>query len=238
MMDWANDFLERCLSGIPEGKYERRLQKELEGHLAALETDLTAAGYAPEEARAEAVRRMGDPAALNRDYLAQWLRRPERLGYDFLTCFRGSLWAGVWYVGAFLLLGLIGFAYDRGDIPFPMLSSNPSWRIIAGIVMFLCAYLADAAFLRRTFRGRKRKRLLITLGLLLAWVCEKGVIMLISTLLYGFLPLPELMYRIAYGGDQSAPWFKYYYLIWTFCACFPLGWLFGGGEKEKRRLAA
>ena len=61
-MNRTNEFLERCLTGIPESRFAHRLRKELRSHLADLEADLTAAGYAPEEARAEAVRRMGDPA--------------------------------------------------------------------------------------------------------------------------------------------------------------------------------
>lgn len=41
MLNRVDKFLEQCLSGIPEGRYSARLRKELEGHLAALEADLT-----------------------------------------------------------------------------------------------------------------------------------------------------------------------------------------------------
>ena len=64
-MDWAEDYIGQCLLYIPKSKYRNRLQSELADHLTQLAADLEGAGYAPEEARAEALRQMGEAAALN-----------------------------------------------------------------------------------------------------------------------------------------------------------------------------
>lgn len=156
MLNRAEDFLEQCLSGIPEGKYERRLRKELEGHLAALEADLTDAGYSQEEARAEAIRRMGDPAALNGSYRAEWRRRPERFGHDLMACFCCSLLAGICYVST--SVALIPFlhlwwAIHPYEFSFEMANDAALWTLF-GVGLFLGTYLADAALLRNHFRPR------------------------------------------------------------------------------------
>lgn len=75
MNDWMNEFLTRCLDGVPEGSYRNRTEKELTDHLLELLRDLERAGYAPEEARSLAQARMGDPAELARRYLREWRRR-------------------------------------------------------------------------------------------------------------------------------------------------------------------
>lgn len=237
MLDWADDFLRQCFGRIPEGRYSERLRSELETHLTALARDLTEAGYDREDARAEALRRMGDPAGLNRSYRESWLRQPECRAHDAGKMFFGCVIAGACYIAAFIVLGMIGFTYD-GESPdrisIPLLSANPLPRIIFGTVLFLCAYPAATIYLRAVFRGRRNERVLITLGLLMTWVCEKLSILLLSSLIYGISPfsLSELMYRIAYGGDQSAPWFKLPYIILTFAGCFVLGWLAGFGKND------
>ena len=67
-MDWAKEYIRRCLSGIPKSEYRNRLQSELADHLALLVSDLEGVGYAPEEARTEALRQMGDAKELNAGY--------------------------------------------------------------------------------------------------------------------------------------------------------------------------
>lgn len=74
MNNWINDFLFRCLEGIPEGSYRTWTEKELEDHLLALCRDLEEAGYPPPEARALAAAHMGDPAELARRYIREWRR--------------------------------------------------------------------------------------------------------------------------------------------------------------------
>lgn len=83
MNNWINDFVSRCLEGVPEGDYRARTAKELQDHLLSLEQGLTEAGYAPEEARALAQSRMGDPAELARHYAREWRRR-ARLRWPFI----------------------------------------------------------------------------------------------------------------------------------------------------------
>lgn len=75
MNNWINDFLSRCLEGIPEGSYRARTEKELEDHLLALCRDLEEAGYTLPETRALAAARMGDPSELARRYIREWRRR-------------------------------------------------------------------------------------------------------------------------------------------------------------------
>lgn len=237
MLDWADDFFQQCFDCIPEGRYYKRLRSELEIHLTALTHDLSEAGYSQAEARAEALRQMGDPAELNRSYREAWLRQPEYRALVAGKMFWGCILAGFCYIVAFLALCMIGFTYDAmypGRTNIPLLSGDPLPRIIFGAVLFLCAYLANAIYLRIVFRRHRNKYVLITTGLLMTWVCEKASILLLSSLVYGIPPfmLPELMYRIAYGGDQSAPWFQVPYIIWTFAGCFVLGWLFCFGRRD------
>ena len=112
-MDRAEDYIRRCLSGIPKSKYRKRLQSELADHLALLIRDLETVGYSTDEARTEALRQMGESGALNEGYRAEWLRQPERrrylIGYTIGTV-----------LGVFLLLvvlwqgvGLIRAAVHR-----------------------------------------------------------------------------------------------------------------------------
>ena len=72
MKNWTEELIGQCLEGVPEGSYRERTKKELEDHLLALCRDLEEAGYAPEEARALAAARMGDPAELARRYIREW----------------------------------------------------------------------------------------------------------------------------------------------------------------------
>lgn len=74
-MDWMEEFIGRCLEGVPRGKYRARTEQELGDHLEALCRDLERSGYPPEEARAQAVSRMGDPAELARRCAEEWRRR-------------------------------------------------------------------------------------------------------------------------------------------------------------------
>ena len=246
MLNWANEFLERCLAGIPEGRYARRLRKELEGHLAALEADLTAAGCAPEEAQAEAVRRMGDPAALNGSYRAEWRRKPERVlaaagqvTLDLVACLTASLVAGIFYLAAMFVLLVIHY-YSSSKL-FPTLSWHQNELILSsldGIALFLGTYLIDRALLRTLFSGRKDLQRMVTLGLLLTWLCEKLAILAGSSDLFGIplTALPELIGMIAESNDffKIAPWVNVPYCIWTLIGCFVLGRLFGGEERKKR----
>lgn len=101
MNHWTDEFVSRCLKGVPEGDYRTRTAKELQDHLLTLERSLEEAGYAPEEARALAQSRMGDPAELARRYALEWRRRmrPCRLFaygtllFGLCVCAAGYLYA-------------------------------------------------------------------------------------------------------------------------------------------------
>lgn len=75
MKNWTDDFLTRCLEGVPRGDYRDRTEKELQDHLLALSRDLKGTGYSAEEAQSLAQARMGDPAELAHRYVREWRRR-------------------------------------------------------------------------------------------------------------------------------------------------------------------
>lgn len=75
MKNWINDYLTRCLEGVPKGSYRDRTEKELQDHLLALSRDLKEAGHSAEEVQSLAQARMGDPAELARRYVREWRRR-------------------------------------------------------------------------------------------------------------------------------------------------------------------
>ena len=134
-MDWAEDYLRACMSGIPKSKYRARLRGELEEHLAMLVSDLEATGRGPEEAQREAMRQMGDSGALNETYRAEWMRQPERrrylVGYTIGAALGVFLllvivWWGVSFINATIhrvkpahdldTLALAAYTFDRSVI--------------------------------------------------------------------------------------------------------------------------
>ncbi len=178
MLNWASDFLEQCLSGIPEGRYTRRLRKELEGHLAALEADLTAAGHAPEEARAEAVRRMGDPDRLREEYLAAWRSSlPAQWEYRLKT------WVWNYFVVMFgaqlFVMLLMGWASMAAD--WFSGYGNPLGRLLGETVFFsytlplAAALLAGACYLREKFKITRHPTWQIGVGLALYWASDAAL---------------------------------------------------------------
>lgn len=127
MNNWTGDFVSRCLRGVPEGDYRARTAKELQDHLLTLERGLEEAGYAPEEARALAQSRMGDPAELSRRYVREWKRRmrPYRL-----------------FAYGALLFGLcvcaVGYFYAINTSNFGKLWVR-DWGVVASIVVMTMA---------------------------------------------------------------------------------------------------
>lgn len=123
MNNWIDDFVSRCLNGVPAGDYRARAEKELWDHLLSLERGLEQAGYAPEEARILAQSRMGDPAELSRRYAREWRRRawPRRLfvgeTFLFVLC--------VWAVGFLYFINVNNFGRHYVS----------AWGFVAGVVM-------------------------------------------------------------------------------------------------------
>ena len=223
-MDWAEDYLSQCLSGIPKSKYRARLRSELEEHLAQLEDDLQAAGRGPEEAQSEALRQMGDAETLNEDYRAEWFQQPERRRWDLTRELYGCLLAGFL---SFLASTVLGVLWNIFDGP---LRSAPIW--ISGVALYLSAAIPDVLFLRAAFRERTDRRKRMICGLLLMWCVGSGVMLLGIGTLYGqVFPLPAYSGRLTGTADGfwvrgTVRWFTYPFLLWTLAASPLLGCFF------------
>ena len=225
-MDWTEDYIGRCLSGIPKSKYRERLRGELSEHLALLESDLEAAAYAPEEARTEALRQMGDAEALNEGYRAEWFRQPERRRWDLTRELYGCLLAGLSVMVSFPLFGML---WDKWDTP-PR--HPPAW--LFGAVLFLCAALPNAFFLRYVHRGRKDCRGKLEAGLCTTWLLGHGLIWLLIAVVYQRSPFalpPTLRYS---DRRETLWWYTQSYIIWTCAGQFILGWFFPLKKKEEK----
>ena len=133
MNNWTNDFVSRCLKGVPEGDYRTRTAKELQDHLLTLERSLEEAGYAPEEARTVAQSRMGDPAELSRRYVREWKcrMRPHRL-FAYGTLLFG------------LCVCAVGYLYAINTRNFGKMWVA-DWGVVASIVVMIMALSAVCA---------------------------------------------------------------------------------------------
>ena len=223
-MDWAEDYLSQCLSGIPKSKYRERLRGELEEHLALLEGDLKKRCDSSEEAHSDALRQMGDAKELNAGYWAEWLRQPERRRWDLSRMLCGCLLAGFLSFPASTVLGVLWNMFDGP------LRSAPIW--IAGVALYLSAAVPDALFLRAAFRGRTDCRARMICGLLLMWCVGTAVMLLGIGVLYGqVFPLPAYSGRLTGTADGfwvrgTLRWFTYPFLLWTLAASPLLGCFF------------
>lgn len=130
-MNWMEDFLTRCLAGVPEGRYRTRTGQELRDHLASLCRDLERSGHTPEAAQALAIARMGDPAELSRHCRQEWRRRTRwqrwlaaaelicaglcvmAAGYLYILNPRnfGKGWVVYWGMAAILSTGILLYAF-------------------------------------------------------------------------------------------------------------------------------
>ena len=113
MKKWTDDFLARCLDGLPKDKYRKRAESELTDHLLELCADLESGGYSPEEAQARAVELMGKPLELKEHFHEQWKQRAEKLvfllpvliksggiGFLFRIFIRVFFIYPIWFFGA------------------------------------------------------------------------------------------------------------------------------------------
>ena len=107
MSDRLTDYLERCLSEVPDSKYRLRLHQELEEHLADLAESFLARGFEEGEAALRAMEKLGSVERLREEYRKSWLRQPERwrrikppetgcgiMSWTRLGEFRQSRWCG------------------------------------------------------------------------------------------------------------------------------------------------
>lgn len=173
MPDRLRDYLESCLSLVPESKYRLRLREELEAHLGDLTESFLAGGYEAAEAEALAMEKLGSPEKLREEYRAAWRRQPERwrrdLGRLALGC--GLALAGHLAALAFLeKLGSGGAAARR----FVRSYGDPRWRLLSGAVLFAGETLPPLGWLALRFRRDPARRAWVTAGLLLVWALGSG----------------------------------------------------------------
>lgn len=169
-MNWQQQWIDEILAEIPMGSYRRRVEAELRDHLESHCRALTEAGRTPDQARAEALRTMGEPEALREEYQAAWRRswpaRAEALRRRLKAWAVGlAVMGGVHFLVAFLLGAMWNMAISLpGD-------SYVKWvRLIRGTVgnlnnaylttwLPLVLALAAGAFcLGRKFRASSRPR--------------------------------------------------------------------------------
>ena len=239
-MDWTEDYIRRCLSGIPKSEYRNRLQSELADHLALLVSDLETVGYGTEEARTEALRQMGDAKELNAGYWAEWLRQPERLRWDISRYALGILLAGVGFLGgaALLFFGdvmLALFGTIAGGVhPTPFLTFL---HHMGGAILYAAAFVPNAVLLRKAFRRRRKRAVMVSGGLLLSWIVGKGSTVLYLFSVYGSEALAEGKEIVArsFVGSYDPLWFTSEYMLLSLLGCIALGWLFGRYPKSKLR---
>ncbi len=181
-MDWKQRWIDQVLSEIPEGRYRRRTEAELRDHLETQCLALVEAGRTRDEARSEALRLMGAPEALQREYAAAWRRswpaRLEELGRQ-LRAWAGGL--GVMFGVQFLVSGVISMIWNMA-ISLPGDSNDPWVRAIRGslgnlnnstffwrFLPLLCALFAGAFYLSRRLQTSRCPAVLISAGLCVHW---------------------------------------------------------------------
>lgn len=239
-MNWTEEFIGQCLAEVPPGKYRTRAGKELRDHLECRRRALAEAGRTEAEARAEALAAMGDPDRLRGEYRAAWNRTFQARAGRLAVIAGGCLLMGTLYLLTAMILSALGFTYDStAAYPhtltgrnFPILGGGPA-LVIFGSALFLIPFPLGALYLRARFRDARRPAVWVTLGLLAAWAGEKAAIISLSALIYQMPPGPDLLHRIARGGDVTGPWFTPAYIALTFLGCLILGQLFG--RKTERR---
>lgn len=226
-MSWMEEFADRATGRLRDVPYRVRARAELLDHLGSLYQAGLDRGLTKEEARGEALDKIGPLPALRRQYRqAELALRCQGRIYGLSRVLLGACLIGALYILIYIVSGtVLGVTYDavvthtvfgRVDA-IPLLGADPTPKRVLAAALFLFPFGAGALWLRRAFRFRTRPLGPIAAGLLLAWGGEKLAILSISALLYN-LPLWDLsalMYRINAGGDQSAPWFTVPYIAAT-----------------------
>ena len=234
-----DDFLEQCLEGIGQGAYRERLCGELRLHAQELAQQLEQAGYSAAAAQEEALRRMGDPAAINQHCKEEWMRRQSgELSYCLQHGWQAlvEIWALAWLCA--MALSLVGFTSDIiyvDRITF-MMMGNPTLCFIRGAVVFVIPFCYGARHLWNDFRLHPHPRLLITGILLLAWGVQMFSTALPVALCYGLslMDWNGIIEAACHGDEFTAPWFSMNYLVVTFACCVLLGGVGTRVSKHQR----
>jgi hypothetical protein len=162
------------------------------------------------------------------------LANAQKQGYFWSRILIGCVIIGAAYILSAVVLACVGFTYDK--IPGIPIIGNPAALALFKIVLFAIPFTLGALYFRKAFRYGKHRMLAVTAGLLFGWTAEKLAIMGISSLIYGIAVwnLPELMYRISEGGDQSAPWFTADYILLSLIGSILLGVVFSIAKTRRK----
>lgn len=243
-MDWKQRWIDDVLEKIPAGSHRRRMEAELRDHLEILYDVLVESGRTEEEARAEALRTMGEPDRLREEYRAAWRRslpgRLEALRYRLVA------WAGgcAAMLGVQLLVScLLSFVWQMA-LSLPG-DSREAWvRMIRGTVGDLnnswlwyllpltLALVAGAYYLGRRFQSSRRPAGLISVGLSFHWAFIFAFETWWEALDDHRTFWAQLWRYLTYG-----PSFRYRFLTLALCAL--LGVVFGhlSGKSEQSAAA-
>ena len=182
MSDRLTDYLDLCLSGVPDSRYRLRLRQELEEHLADLAEGFLARGCEEGEAALRAMEKLGSAERLQEEYREAWLRQPERWRRDLEKLAFGCFLALLGHLLALLFLEHFG----SGGFRFLKVYDNPRWRLLAEGILFAAQTLPCLLWLLLCFRRDRARRTWVTAGLALVWALDKAMLLLLD----GDLPLP------------------------------------------------
>jgi len=223
-MNWKKQWIDEVLAVIPWGSYRSRMEAELSDHLETQCRALMEAGQTQDEARAEALRVMGPPETLQREYMAAWRRswpaRLEELGRWLLAWVGGLAVMFVAQCLAGYVIGTIG----KTEILLPEISF---W--LSHLLLFLCALIAGAFFLSRMFQTSRRPAVLISVGLCLYWANLIALDVWWEALDDHRTFWEEFILYVSYNAG-------FYFL--ALALCILLGVVFGHMSKRIRRSAA
>ena len=180
MSDRLTEYLERCLSEVPDSEYRLRLRKELEEHFADLAEGFLARGYEESEAFLRALEKLGNPEKLREEYREAWRRQPERWKKAMGRLAFGCFLALLGHMLALIFLEHFGSAAveaigARRVLP---LAGDPRWRLFSEAVLFAGRSLPCLLWLLLCFRRSPERRAWVTTGLLLTWVLDKALLLL------------------------------------------------------------
>lgn len=180
MSDRLTEYLERCLSEVPDSEYRLRLRRELEEHFADLAEGFLARGYEESEAVLRAIEKLGSPEKLREEYREAWRRQPERwkcaMGRLAFGCFLSLLG----HMLALIILkhfGSAAFEAISARLALP-LAGDPRWQLFSEAVLFAGRTLPCFLWLLLRFRRSPDRRAWVTTGLLLTWVLDKALLLL------------------------------------------------------------
>lgn len=182
MKKWTDDFLARCLDGLPKDKYRKRTESELTDHLLELCADLESGGYSPEEAQARALELMGDPEELNPSFREEWVRRASNWKYCLSALLKAAIHAMAANIFARWILLYPILVFGHGILFDGLESGHPLSVTLFTLVNFLPGLWFCARELHERFFLHPRRTVLVCLGFLTLWVLD------ISPWIYPMLP--------------------------------------------------